>query len=215
NSATVPSPAPSRPAKSSPRFIAAWASIPIANCPDRRIAPSRWSISGCRRFGNCFDLAALSMSSIFSNHGVVPAGSFTRRLREISMFFDKRDAVHESLRRLVRRLRNAKISYALMGGMAVNAHKYQRTTADVDVLLTPEAFQAFKRLHVPKNYEPLPGRSRRFVDKKNKVQLDFLLTGLFPGSGKPGPIAFPDPEDVSETIEKMQVIDLPTLVQLK
>jgi hypothetical protein len=131
------------------------------------------------------------------------------------MFFQKRDAVHQSLRRLVRRLRNAKISYAVMGGMAVNAHKYQRTTADVDILLTVEAFEEFKRLHVPKNYEPVPGRSRRFVDKKNKVRLDFLLTGLFPGSGRPGPVAFPNPEEVSETIEKMQVIDLPTLVQLK
>jgi hypothetical protein len=53
------------------------------------------------------------------------------------------------------------------------------------------------------------------VDKKNGVQLDFLLTGLFPGSGKPGPFAFPNPADVAETIEKIQVIDLPTLVQLK
>jgi hypothetical protein len=131
------------------------------------------------------------------------------------MFFQKGDAVYQSLRRLVRRLSSANIPYAVMGGMAVNAHKYQRTTADVDILLTMAAFQEFKRLHVPKNYEPVPGRSRRFLDKKSKVQFDFLLTGLFPGSGKPGPVAFPNPEEVSETIEKMQVIDLPTLVQLK
>src|SRR5262249_22285214 len=34
-------------------------------------------------------------------------------------------------------------------------------------------------------------------------------------SGKPGPIAFPDPTDVCETIDRYQVVDLLTLVQLK
>jgi hypothetical protein len=155
------------------------------------------------------------MPSAIVKPGMHRRGAFTARLREISMFFGGKDPVHQSLRRVVQRLRKAKIPYALMGGMAVNAHKYQRTTADVDILLTPQAFQEFKRLHVPKNYEPIEGRSRRFIDKKNQVRLDFLLTGLFPGSGKPGPLAFPDPEDVAETIDKIQVIDLPTLVQMK
>jgi hypothetical protein len=41
------------------------------------------------------------------------------------------------------------------------------------------------------------------------------VTGLFPGSGKPGPIAYPKPTEVSETIDNLQVIDLPTLIQLK
>jgi hypothetical protein len=49
----------------------------------------------------------------------------------------------------------------------------------------------------------------------NGVGLAILVTGLFPGSGKPGPFAYPDPATVSEIIEQVQVIDLPTLVQLK
>jgi hypothetical protein len=63
--------------------------------------------------------------------------NFLRRLKEISRFFDGRDQVHKSLRRLVRHLKKAGIPYAILGGMAVNAHKYERTTKDVDVLLTP------------------------------------------------------------------------------
>jgi hypothetical protein len=53
------------------------------------------------------------------------------------------------------------------------------------------------------------------VDRTNQVKLDILVTGLFPGSGKPGPIAYPDPEEVCETIKNIQVVNLATLVQLK
>jgi hypothetical protein len=141
--------------------------------------------------------------------------SFQRRLKEISMFFQKRDEVHKTMRRLVGRLQKAGIAHAVMGGMAVNAHRYERTTKDVDVLLTPEGFDEFRRLFVPKYYENLPGRVRRFFDKSNNKGVDILIAGQFPGSGKPGPVAFPDPKDVQETINDIQVVDLTTLIQLK
>jgi hypothetical protein len=131
------------------------------------------------------------------------------------MFFQGKDEVHKSMRRLVKRLERAGIPYAIVGGMALKAHRYRRTTADVDVLLTAEGFAEFKRVFVPKNYTTYPQRSRRFVDRANTVNVDVLITGKFPGSGKPGPFAYPDPEQVSETIDKTQVVDLPTLVQLK
>jgi hypothetical protein len=140
---------------------------------------------------------------------------FLRRLKEISMFFEGRDEVHKTLRRLVRRLKRANISYAILGGMAVNAHKYERTTKDVDVLLTPAGFAEFRRLFVPKHYENVPGRDRRFLDKLNQKGVDILVTGRFPGGGQPGPIAFPNPNDVNETIKNIQFVGLATLVQLK
>jgi hypothetical protein len=64
-------------------------------------------------------------------------------------------------------------------------------------------------------YVLVPGRQRRFVDKRNKVQIDVLVTGLFPGSGKPGPVAFPDPSTTSEIVNHIRVVDLPTLIELK
>jgi hypothetical protein len=141
--------------------------------------------------------------------------NFWDRLKEIDMFFEKRDKVHQTMYRLVKRLEKAKIPYALMGGMAVNAHHYERTTGDVDVLLNAQGFADFCRLFVPKHYATIAGRSRRFVDRINKVTLDVLVTGKFPGSGKPGPIAFPEPSEVCQKVKKCQVVDLPTLVQLK
>src|SRR5262245_61687562 len=98
--------------------------------------------------------------------------SFWKRLKEISMFFQGRDEVHKTLRRLVKRLEKAEIPYAVIGGMAVNAHRYQRTTGDVDILLTPESLDEFRRRFVPKDYEPVPGRSRRFKDRANEITVD-------------------------------------------
>ncbi len=141
--------------------------------------------------------------------------SFWKRLEEIGMFFEGRSPQHRTMRRLVKNLEKAGISYAIMGGMAVNAHRYERTTGDVDVLMACEGFDEFRRRFVPKAYEPVEGRPRRFLDRGNRVTFGVLLTGLFPGGGRPGPIAFPDPAAVRETIETIQVVNLPTLIQLK
>jgi hypothetical protein len=136
-------------------------------------------------------------------------------LREIDMFFQGRDPVHKTMRRIAKLLDKAKIPYAVVGGMAVFAQGYRRTTDDLDILLTREGFAAFRRSFVPTNYEPVPGRPKRFIDPVSKITFDILVTGSFPGTGKPGPIAYPDPAVVSETIENIRVLDLPTLIQLK
>lgn len=141
--------------------------------------------------------------------------SFLERLKEIGMFFQGKDPVHQTTRRLVKRLEKARIPYAIVGAMAVNAHRHRRTTDDLDILLTPEGFAEFRHCFVPKNYGTIPGRGRRFVDKSNRVTIDILVTGYFPGSGQPGPFPYPDPEDVCQTINKMQVVELATLIQLK
>lgn len=131
------------------------------------------------------------------------------------MFFQGTDAVHQTMRRVAASLEQAHIPYAIVGGMAVNAHRYERTTADVDILLTQEGLVEFCRRFVPGSYGRVPQRKRRFVDRANGTTFDILVTGLFPGSGQPGPIAYPDPAAVSEVITNVRVVDLPTLIQLK
>ena len=58
-------------------------------------------------------------------------GSFFERLKEIDMFFDGSAPVQQTMRRLAEQLGQAGIPYAVMGGMAVNAHGARRTTQDV------------------------------------------------------------------------------------
>lgn len=145
----------------------------------------------------------------------IPAFRFWQRLKEIDRFFEGRGREHKTMRRLVQRLEKAKIPYAIVGGMAVNAHGHERTTKDVDILLTAEGFAEFRRRFVPRSYDPVPGRRWRFLDRTQKVPFDILVTGRFPGSGKPGPISYPDPMAVSLLIENARVVNLPTLILLK
>jgi hypothetical protein len=149
------------------------------------------------------------------NEYALPGFSFTRRLKEIDMFFNKRDKVHQTMRRLAKRLEKAKIPYAIMGAMAVNAHGARRTTDDVDVLLTVEGFQRFRETFVDSVYEQVRGRQRRFKEKQSGVGVDVLLTGAYPGSGEPGPVQFPDPTMAGIEIEKAQFVALAELIQLK
>jgi hypothetical protein len=131
------------------------------------------------------------------------------------MFFQGKDPVHQTMRRAARRLERVGIPYAVVGGMAVNAHRHRRTTADVDLLLTEHGFNDFCARFVGKNYARVSDRPFRLLDRTSQVTVDILVTGLFPGSGDPGPIAYPDPKDVSETIDKIRVLSLGTLIQLK
>jgi hypothetical protein len=141
--------------------------------------------------------------------------SFRKRLWEIGLFFEKSGPVHQTLRRTAKRFERAGIPYAIVGGMAVNLHGARRTTNDVDVLMTKEGLERFREEILPKFYKPVEGRPRRFKESKSGVVLDCLLTGSYPGFGEPGPITFPDPEAVAEEIEKIRVINLPQLIQLK
>lgn len=131
------------------------------------------------------------------------------------MFFDGSDRVHQAMRRVVELFEQLKIAYAIIGGMAVNAHRHSRTTQDVDFLIRAESLPLIKQLVTQGLLQAAPGRARRFFEPATGVQFDVLVTGSFPGGGDPGPIAFPDPATVSEVIDDLRVIDLKTLIELK
>jgi hypothetical protein len=131
------------------------------------------------------------------------------------MFFNGTDRVHQAMRRIVKLFEEQEIAYAIVGGMAVNAHHHSRTTQDVDLLVRPDALPVIRQLVAQGLLRDAPGRARRFFDPATGVQFDILTTGSFPGSGDPGPIAFPDPIAASEMVEDFRVVDLKTLIELK
>jgi hypothetical protein len=136
-------------------------------------------------------------------------------IKQIDMFFQKRDPVHKTLNRVVKRLEKAGIRYVLVGGMALVAHKYERMTKDVDLLLTPEGLSEFCKRFVPKSYVLAGDRPRHFIDTLNQVNVDILVMGGIPGRGHVTPIRFPDPAMVGEVIENVCVVNLHTLIQMK
>lgn len=128
----------------------------------------------------------------------------------------KEGAVYETLRRLARRLAEDGLDYAIVGGMAVAEHGYLRTTRDVDVLMRAETLEAFRQRWVGRGYAPAFSGSRRaFRDVETGGRIEVVVTGEYPGDGRPKPVAFPDPARVAVEVEGIRFIGLEPLIELK
>ncbi|MEX0777613.1 MAG: hypothetical protein WD042_18055 [Phycisphaeraceae bacterium] len=134
---------------------------------------------------------------------------------EASEFLDGRGSVHRTLRRLAKRLAQLETAYAVCGGMALFSQGFRRYTADVDVLVTREEL---KRIHEALDglgYVPPFAGSKNLRDVEDGVRIEFIITGEYPGDGKPKPVAFPDPRDVAIERDGIRFLDLAPLIELK
>ncbi len=139
----------------------------------------------------------------------------TVALQQASKFFMGSDPVHQTLRTITAKLREINVPYAVVGGMALVAHGYDRTTVDVDILLTPQGWKdAIGHLEGLGYVRPFPG-SKNLRDTATGVRIEFLLTGGFPGDGKPKPVSFPDPAGAGVEIDGITYLGLPQIIELK
>jgi hypothetical protein len=136
-------------------------------------------------------------------------------LREGSMHFEKDSAVHKTLRKIARRLEELGIPYAIAGGMALFAHGFRRFTEDVDILVTAEGLAEIHRRLEGLGYVPPFAGSKQLRDAESGVRVEFLVSGQYPGDGKPKPVAFPRPEEAGVEIDGMRFLQLPRLIELK
>ena len=136
-------------------------------------------------------------------------------LQEGSMHFENESAVHKTLNRIVQRLDELGIPYAIVGGMALFFHGLRRFTEDVDILVTRDGLRQLHEALEGLGYIPPFAGSKNLRDVESGVKIEFLVTGDFPGDGKPKPVAFPDPQDVTTVIEGIRFLALPALVELK
>jgi hypothetical protein len=136
-------------------------------------------------------------------------------IAEAGRFFMKSGDVHQALRKIASKLDELRIPYAVAGGMAVSAHGHFRTTEDVDVLVNSDGLAAVHRELEGLGYVPPFTGSKNLRDVETAVRIEFLVSGQFPGDGKPKPVAFPEPKDVSVEIDGVRYLNLPTLIELK
>jgi hypothetical protein len=136
-------------------------------------------------------------------------------IREASRFFMGTDKVHDALRRITAKLEELGIPYAVAGGMALVAHGYDRTTVDVDVLLTDHGLKEAHRALDGLGYVPPFKGSKNLRDTASGVRIEFLISGQYPGDGKPKPVAFPDPVGSAVEINGIRYLALPKLAELK
>jgi hypothetical protein len=136
-------------------------------------------------------------------------------LREGSMHFEGRSAVYSTLEKITRRLKELNVPYAVAGGMALFFHGMRRFTEDVDIIIRREDLSKIHCSLEGLGYIPVFSGSKNLRDAESGVRIEFLVSGDYPGDGKPKPVAFPDPEPVSIDKDGIRWLALPTLIELK
>jgi hypothetical protein len=136
-------------------------------------------------------------------------------LEEGGMYFERRSAVHDTLTRLTKSLDELQIDYAIAGAMAMFLHGFRRFAEDVDVIVTREGLAQLHEALEGRGYVKPFAASKDLRDAQNGVKIDFIISGQFPGDGKPGPVPFPVPSEASVVQDGIRVVTLPKLVELK
>jgi hypothetical protein len=131
-------------------------------------------------------------------------------------FFRGKGLMNETIKRLAADLEAAGIDYTVIGAIALNRHGFRRFTEDIDILLSPEGLETFHQKCVGRGYRPaFEGAKRKFRATAANVPLEVVVSGEYPGDGKPKPISFPQPQDAFIIIDGVKTVPLETLIELK
>lgn len=136
-------------------------------------------------------------------------------LRRLGSFFMGESPVHLAADQIARRLAEAGIPYAIAGAVSLAVHGVLRATEDVDVLITREGLDRFKQEWLGRGYVNLRPGGKAVRDTTHAVKIDFLITGDYPGDGKPKAVAFPDPVSAGVEAGRFRILALDKLIELK
>jgi hypothetical protein len=113
-------------------------------------------------------------------------------------------------------LKQRGIDYMVIGAVALMAYGYPRFTEVIDLVMTKEGLEAFHQELVGLGYVPVfPGAKKRLRSTRDGVPIEVIVTGGYPGDGKPKPVSFPVPSTSSIEIDGVRIITLEKLVELK
>lgn len=131
-------------------------------------------------------------------------------------FFMGEGIINETLRRVAKDLENHAIDYDVIGAIALNQHGYRRFTEDIDLLMTREGLEKFQTELVGLGYRPaFEGATKKFRTTQENVTVEIIVSGEFPGDGKPKPVVFPNPNENQIEIDGIKTLTLEKLVELK
>lgn len=128
----------------------------------------------------------------------------------------RKGLVWDTLRRVASELDRLNISYAVIGGVALQHLGIQRSTQDVDMVVTSTDLDAIHARLIGHGYTRKSPGSKHLRDDVSRVRVRFIVTGEFPGDGKPKSVAFPDPAALPlESDQNISFVDLRALIELK
>jgi hypothetical protein len=137
------------------------------------------------------------------------------RLEQMGRFFMGTADVHLAMDRLVRKLDELGIPYAICGGMAVNAHGHLRETIEIDVLLTADGLRRFNEEALGRGWLERFAGSRGVKDTDRGVPIDVLVSGGIPGDGTEHGVVFPDPAGAAVELAGVRYLTLGKLIEMK
>src|SRR5882672_3779806 len=131
-------------------------------------------------------------------------------------YFMGRGKLNNTLTKLTADLREHGIDYMVIGAVALLAHGYPRFTEDIDLVLTAEGLEAFHRELIGLGYVPaFAGAKKRLRSTRDGVTIEVMITGEYPGDGKPKPVSIPEPSTASAEIDGIQIVTFEKLIELK
>jgi hypothetical protein len=98
--------------------------------------------------------------------------------------------------------------------MAMFLHGYRRYAENVNILVTHDGLKNIHRQLDSSDYVRSK-HTKSLRDSAAGVSIGFIITGEYPGDGKPKPVAFPDPRASSIELAGLKVVGLEKLVELK
>jgi hypothetical protein len=145
-----------------------------------------------------------------------PKANLVERYAEVSRYFMGQGKLNIALAKLTRDLKEHGIDYMVIGALALFEHGYARLTEDIDLVMTPEGLEVFHRELIGLGYLPaFQGGKKRLRSTTEGVTIEVMLTGEYPGDGKPKPVRIPNPAAASIEIEGVRFVNFEKLIELK
>src|ERR1043165_4139971 len=147
--------------------------------------------------------------------------SFFENLEEGSRYFAGTGRVLLTAERLGAELRSRNIDYLIVGAVALYLHGYSRYTENLDIVLTNDGFQRFRKEMLGRGpwgvagYDSISETSKRVCSYPEMAIVKFTMVGEYPGDGKPKPVSIPHPSTASVEIRGLRVITMGKLIDLK
>jgi hypothetical protein len=108
------------------------------------------------------------------------------------------------------------IDYMVIGAVALMAYGYPRFTEDIDLVMTAEGLEKFHEELIGLGYVPaFQGSRKKLRATREGVPVEVIISGEYPGDGKPKPVSFPVPSESSVELEGVRVVTLEKLLELK
>lgn len=125
-----------------------------------------------------------------------PTATYEEGLR----FFRGEGLMNQTLKQLVADLEAAEIDYCIIGAVALNQHGYRRFTEDIDVLLSAQGLEQFRRDLVGRGYQEIT--RTKFCSTKESVPIKIVVSDTLA-------------DEQSIEIDGVRTLPLARLIELK